>query len=655
MGEEHDHGWKYVRGRNRQERGNNQYRIDIATNQRRHKEKEQPPVTYFFTNFPETFGAKALSNVFQKYGDIAEVVIPARRDRRGERYGFARFDNVIDIRKFEYELDGIIIGRDKLSVNISRFQRPEKQLEPTPAGTTSAPNRHDRKGWDDRNFGRKEPDHIRESNSFAMAVKKGKENKSKPRQPFQGPRRVCFRVGNEVLDNFKGAFVGTVLQPGMSYNIQEEFHMQGYFGIKITPLGANLVLLEEQEGGEMQALQADAKEWLDQWFCHIKPWEPCMVDNERVMWVRVYGIPVHAWHVDFFELICKAYGTFINADVGTTKKNTMDVARLMLRTKGHKVVDDVFEAIINGEIYSLRIIEDSYGPMRILIPPVNTNEGRDASVGSSDEEEEPGYEEVVESLDGHDHDEEVREIVGEAGHSLALFANLNSNGNNSIVEETDDGSQQEGENQFNAKDNMLLSHPKVIIPTCDRSNESRTGPTSTSPATASLGRDKGDSGAISKPVGVDDMGCVKPKRILKKLSDISGQNTGVSHRTGGTHDEPVKSVPSRSKLAATTQPPVCSRNPAGKIKKSRIMSNSVSSAGAILCCSSLHSSDIRNCNNLILKQREKEVTSKVWNGAKDLGVKGGADEAECIRQIHNNESRDVEGRRQREQLKKVPK
>ncbi|MCI48614.1 hypothetical protein A2U01_0069857, partial [Trifolium medium] len=87
-------------------------------------------VTFFFTDFPDSFGAKAMANVFQHYGDIAEVVIPARRDRRGRRFGFARFDNVVNGRRFEHELDGIIIGRDKISVNISRFRRTDGGRNP---------------------------------------------------------------------------------------------------------------------------------------------------------------------------------------------------------------------------------------------------------------------------------------------------------------------------------------------------------------------------------------------------------------------------------------------------------------------------------------------------------------------------------------------
>ncbi|MCI28868.1 hypothetical protein A2U01_0050070, partial [Trifolium medium] len=34
--------------------------------------------------------------VFKNYGNIQEVVIPAKRNRMGRRFGFARFVNVYD-------------------------------------------------------------------------------------------------------------------------------------------------------------------------------------------------------------------------------------------------------------------------------------------------------------------------------------------------------------------------------------------------------------------------------------------------------------------------------------------------------------------------------------------------------------------------------
>jgi hypothetical protein len=86
----------------------------------------------------------------------------------------------------------------------------------------------------------------------------------------------------------------------MSYNIQNAFHTQGYFGVKVTPLGSNLTLLEGQEEGEVEALLEDAKEWLDHWFTTIRPWSPTDIDTERTIWLRIYGVPIHTWNLNFF-------------------------------------------------------------------------------------------------------------------------------------------------------------------------------------------------------------------------------------------------------------------------------------------------------------------------------------------------------------------
>ncbi|PNY01681.1 hypothetical protein L195_g024982 [Trifolium pratense] len=624
-----------------------------------------------------------MSNVFQHYGDIVEVVIPARRDKRGERFGFARFVKVDDIRRFEYELDEIIIGRDKISVNISRFQRQERQNDRREGENNDAENRRERQKRDGDTI--HNSDELRGGlNSYAQAVSKGARLNNTPIHVNQGLRKVSYRAAVEDLQSLKKALVGTVVQPGMSYNIQEEFHMQGYFGIKITPLGANMVLMEEQEEGELQALQDDAKDWLAQWFCLIKPWEPGCVDNERVMWVRVYGIPAHAWHVDFFELICKAYGFFINADDGTMKKNTMDVARLMLRTKRHKVVDDVFEAIINGETFSLRIIEDSYGPMRILIPPKINNDGRDDVVDSSDEEDDVlGFDETARSCDDHhDHVEDEREFVDESAHPIVIFESPNSNMERGIDERYVIEGVQVEENISHSPFKELSNNAEPCL-SIEGNGASKNGPSSNSSASTNNLCCNGERDVSNASKNIDAVGRSVPKLLLKNNSQLSGQRGGDQSNLLGTrivekqHTDPCqirttlngkvgvgrssnnsklgKSVSISNGVSTQALPQPCSRNPVGRCKKPKLAANSLSSAGGILCCSSLHSSDIRNCNSRIQNNRDKEVTSKVWKGAKDLGVGGIAVEEVCISHIHNNEKRDKEGRIQREQLKKVPK
>lgn len=54
-------------------------------------------------------------------------------------------------------------------------------------------------------------------------------------------------------------YVGYVRQPGTSYRVQDWFSMQGVFSIKITPLAANSVLLEDIEEGALEDLVRDDK------------------------------------------------------------------------------------------------------------------------------------------------------------------------------------------------------------------------------------------------------------------------------------------------------------------------------------------------------------------------------------------------------------
>ncbi|MCI28617.1 DUF4283 domain protein, partial [Trifolium medium] len=122
-----------------------------------------------------------------------------------------------------------------------------------------------------------------------------------------------------------------------------------------------------QEEGEVQALMEDAGGWMEQWFKEVRPWSAKEIDQERLVWLRVYGIPAHAWNDDFFALISKPWGHFLNADDGTSKKLSMDVARLLIRTSGQRVVDEFIDVKIDGDIFHIRIIEDSYGPMRIMV------------------------------------------------------------------------------------------------------------------------------------------------------------------------------------------------------------------------------------------------------------------------------------------------
>lgn len=67
--------------------------------------------------------------------------------------------------------------------------------------------------------------------------------------------------------------------------------MEGMFSIKVTPLGASLCLLEEVEEIFIQDLIGEGNTWLRKWFQEIKLWSFNSVDNDRGIWIRLYGVP----------------------------------------------------------------------------------------------------------------------------------------------------------------------------------------------------------------------------------------------------------------------------------------------------------------------------------------------------------------------------
>jgi hypothetical protein len=96
----------------------------------------------------------------------------------------------------------------------------------------------------------------------------------------------------------------------------------------------------------------------------------------------------------------------------------------------------------------------------------------------------------------------------------------------------------------------------------------------------------------------------------------------LSNRSAYSHSHSVSvSVPSPAFLSCPVGGAAegCSQLEGGVTWGPVLPNQATSVAGSLGSCS-IHSADIRNCNNRFLKNLEQEVVSKVWKGAQDLGV-----------------------------------
>jgi hypothetical protein len=461
----------------------------------------------------------------------------------------------------------------------------------------------------------------------------------------------------------------------------------------------------------------------------------------------VFGIPIHAWCDDFFVQLTRPWGSYLNADDVTNKKLTMDAARLLIRTSYQKPVDEFIDVNINGELFHLRVLEDSYGPMRIMIPQSKGTDGRgNVSVCSEAEDEDEEERRLSE-----EEPESERESEGEGENLIALNPLVIANDepllianhgdiSNSVVEGSKEYSN-EVTNVVNEDFLKVNGGGTVVLEGVSKKDRwvefggkdlgQEVGVGGPGLCTNSYQLVKGggnrretkseDVGILNKPnlsyeVSSGGKGGLKggvysdgPRGVYdflnkgqKLLSPTTNKNTTTQkkktnlpvcppsaslrrqqqlarsfsiRKSNPSQAEPIPSKPTSSipsvgdKAHSPSTEVIVSRGPIRQKFNSTVSrAGSISSAGEILCCSSLNSTDIRNCNSVFLKKFEQEVVSKVWKGAVDLGVdipsvgyKGGAEgafgglEEVCRKEIQDNEKRDEEERTRREHHKSCHK
>ncbi|GKD08176.1 RNA-directed DNA polymerase, eukaryota, reverse transcriptase zinc-binding domain protein, partial [Tanacetum coccineum] len=79
--------------------------------------------TFYFMNFPSNWDRLVMKDVFARYWKVDDVFIARKWNVQGKRFGFAKFNGVVNPIAFEKELNTICIGTQLVRCNIAKYQR----------------------------------------------------------------------------------------------------------------------------------------------------------------------------------------------------------------------------------------------------------------------------------------------------------------------------------------------------------------------------------------------------------------------------------------------------------------------------------------------------------------------------------------------------
>jgi hypothetical protein len=171
---------------------------------------------------------------------------------------------------------------------------------------------------------------------------------------------VEVEVEDEVLAKLCGAYVGYLVEDKEAISIQNQFRMDGFHNLKICSQGYLKILLWSDKVGEVKEVVGSVRWWCSL-FERIVPWSSLLVSDQRVTWLRCFGVPIHAWGFDLFRDLAFKFGRFIDVDQMTINMVRCDVARIRILTGERKLIDSSMAVNVLGQRFDIRVVEENGG------------------------------------------------------------------------------------------------------------------------------------------------------------------------------------------------------------------------------------------------------------------------------------------------------
>ena len=290
-------------------------------------------MSFYFTNVPENISYISLRRGFEVCGIMEDVYLAKKRYVNGGVFGFVRYGNVKDVDKLLKVLNNVWFGDWRVVAKVASFDRlgnknygegvkgegdNKKEIDLGGEGVKSHVGRG--KYTEEDNFTVSESDVGAEAACRGEVVLKAVEGIN-----LKEGAAVYAQVGRKVQNGedsinqvyipkytssasdmswaSKGVVV-SVLSGDAIHVLQRRIFDAGFVNLAIIPLGADKVFLRSLDDVDVSITLSEAADFFNNFFSKPVRWNKDTLVRERGAWVRIYGVPLHAWNYDFFQIMC---------------------------------------------------------------------------------------------------------------------------------------------------------------------------------------------------------------------------------------------------------------------------------------------------------------------------------------------------------------
>ncbi|GKA44917.1 RNA-directed DNA polymerase, eukaryota [Tanacetum coccineum] len=290
----------------------------------------------YVSNFPDDCSSKDLWKACNSYGNVVDVFIPNKKAKSGKRFAFVRFIKVNHFDRLIENLNTIWIGRLHLFANPVRYERPN--ANPTHKGFMRS---------NDAAPGFRQPKSQVKVGSFANVV-----IGNRPLVVDSSPALVLDE--SCVVDrNLEFFVLGETNNASSIPNLYSILSNEGFNKVNVSYLGGLWVMIElDSIKSKEKFLHHDG---VASWFKSLGNAQADFVAKERIVWVDIEGVPIHAWSRATFVKIGSKWGDVV--EIEESKDDLFARKRICIKTKQEDNILDKFKIIVKGRVFVVRAKE----------------------------------------------------------------------------------------------------------------------------------------------------------------------------------------------------------------------------------------------------------------------------------------------------------
>ena len=169
---------------------------------------------------------------------------------------------------------------------------------------------------------------------------------------------IHFKAEETPREWLKTCHIGRVSDLSKISGLNESFILGGLGFIKVKFLGGFHVLLKGENEMTIKDAIEENKEWFEEIFDTIIPWNEQFVAVDKLVWVRCRGLPLKLWNYDCFKHITALLGTLVEIDEATLALEEMEYARFIIRVSVGCEAKITSYMKINEVLYQVSVVEE---------------------------------------------------------------------------------------------------------------------------------------------------------------------------------------------------------------------------------------------------------------------------------------------------------